>query len=60
MMRQRRGIRVNRKAIGATVIAGVLVAGGITGVQFASASENTPKAADVVVVDGQQFNVADC
>src|ERR687893_2935698 len=60
MMRQRQGIRFNRKAIGATVIAGVLVAGGITGVQHASAGENAAKVGDVVVVDGQQFNIADC
>lgn len=58
-LRQRRGTGVNRKAIGAAVIAGVLVVGGVTGLQFASAGEAT-KAADIVVVDGQNFDVAGC
>ncbi|PRY33128.1 hypothetical protein [Pseudosporangium ferrugineum] len=58
-LRQRRGTGVNRKAIGAAVFAGVLVAGGITGLQFASAGEQT-KAAEIVVVDGQNFDIAGC
>ena len=57
--RQRRGIGGNRKAIGAAVFAGVLAVGGLTGVQFASAGENT-KADGIVVVDGQQFDVSQC
>lgn len=48
-----------RKVIGAVVVSGVLVAAGIAGVQLASAS-TTPKAADVVTVDGQQFDVSQC
>jgi colicin import membrane protein len=57
--RQRRNIGTNRKAIGAALIAGVLVVGGVTGVRFANASTNT-EAAGVIVVDGQQFDVGDC
>jgi len=48
-----------RKTIGAVVVGGVLVAAGLTGVQFASAG-TTPKAADIVTVDGQQFDVSQC
>ena len=55
-----RGTQGNRrKAIGAVVIGGVLVAAGLTGVQLASAS-TTPTAADIVTVDGQQFDVSQC
>ena len=48
-----------RKAIGAVIVGGVLVAAGFTGVQFASASTTT-KAANIVTVDGQQFDVSNC
>jgi len=48
-----------RKAIGAFVVSGVLVAAGLAGVQFANAS-TTPKAADVITVQGQQFDVSQC
>src|SRR4029079_4175437 len=48
-----------RKAIGAVVVGGVLVAAGLAGVQFANAS-TTPKAADVITVEGQQFDVSQC
>src|SRR4051812_40994617 len=48
-----------RKAIGAVIVGGVLVAAGFTGVQFASASTTT-KAANIVTVDGQQFDVSKC
>jgi len=48
-----------RKAIGAVVVGGVLVAAGLAGVQLASAS-TTPKAADVITVEGQQFDVSQC
>src|SRR5690349_12433484 len=59
-LRQRRGTGTNRKAIGAVVVAGVLVAGGLTGVQFANASTTSTKAADIIVVDGQKFDVSRC
>ena len=63
-LRQRRRIGagrtgVNRKAIGAAVIAGVLVAGGVTGLQLASAGEQA-QASEIVVVDGQNFDIAGC
>src|SRR5687767_5649204 len=58
-LRTRRGTGTNRKAIGAAVIAGVLGVGGLTGVRFASAGENT-KADGIVVVDGQNFDVSQC
>src|SRR5690242_13998098 len=48
-----------RKAIYAVVVSGVLVAAGLAGVQFANAS-TTPKAAGLVSVDGQQFDVSKC
>src|SRR3954468_14387654 len=48
-----------RKAIGAFAVSGVLVAAGLAGVQLASAS-TTPKAADVITVEGQQFDVSQC
>ncbi|MEU4219300.1 hypothetical protein AB0F10_28515, partial [Actinoplanes sp. NPDC026623] len=54
-----RSTGVNRKAIGGAVIAGVLVVGGVTGLQFASAGEQA-KAAEIVVVDGQNFDIAGC
>jgi hypothetical protein len=58
-LRQRRGTGVNRKAIAATVFAGVLVAGGITGDRFADAG-TVAEAADVIVVDGQNFDISPC
>ena len=58
-LRQRRGTGVNRKAIGAAVFAGVLTLGGLAGVQLASAGTTT-EAADVIVVDGQNFDVSQC
>src|SRR4051794_27441246 len=58
-LRQRRSTGTNRRAVGAVVIAGVLVAGGVTGVQFANASTTT-KAADIIVVDKQKFDVSNC
>jgi hypothetical protein len=48
-----------RKVLGAVVVGGVLAAAGLAGVQLASAS-TTPKAADVVTVDGRQFDIANC
>ena len=55
-----RGTQGNhRKTIGAVVVGGVLVAAGLTGVQFASAS-TTPKAADLISVDGLQFDISQC
>jgi hypothetical protein len=60
-LRKRRGTGGNRKAIGAAVIVGVLVVAGATGVQFASASENSRgSAAGLVEVDGQRFDVSQC
>lgn len=60
-LRQRRGTGINRKAIGAAVFAGVLVVGGVTGLQFASAGEaQRNNAAEIVVVDGQNFDIAGC
>ena len=63
-LRQRRRIGtgrtgVNRKAIGAAVIAGVLVVGGVSGLRLASAGEQA-KASEIVVVDGQNFDIAGC
>jgi hypothetical protein len=55
-----RGTQNNRrKTVGAVVVAGVLVAGGLAGVQIASASTNT-EAGNLVTVDGQQFDVSAC
>jgi hypothetical protein len=54
-----RGTGVNRKVVGAAVFAGVLAVGGVTGLQLASAGEQT-KAADIVAVDGQNFDVSGC
>src|SRR5690242_3289484 len=48
-----------RKTIGAVVVAGVVVAMGVTGLQLASASTD-PKAVNLVSVDGQQFDVSKC
>ena len=50
---------VNRKAIGGAVIAGVLVVGGVSGLQLASAGEQA-KAAEIVVIEGQNFDIAGC
>src|SRR4051812_32328062 len=48
-----------RKVLGAVVVGGVLAAAGLAGVQLANAS-TTPKAADVITVEGQQFDVSQC
>jgi hypothetical protein len=48
-----------RKVIGAVVVSGALIAAGISGVQLASASTTT-KAANIISVDGQQFDVSQC
>ena len=48
-----------RKTIGAVAVAGVLLATGLTGVQLASAGTEA-KAAEVINVDGQQFDVSQC
>ena len=55
----RRNPNSRRKTVGAVIVAGVLVATGITGVQLASAGTEA-KAADLVSVDGQQFDVSQC
>ncbi|MEH1122985.1 hypothetical protein [Micromonospora sp. CPCC 206061] len=58
--RRSQGIQGHRrKVIGAVVVSGVLVAAGIGGVQLASAT-TTPKAADLITVNGQQFDVSQC
>jgi hypothetical protein len=58
--RRSQGIQGNRrKAIGALVVVSVLVAAGLTGVQLASAT-TTSTAPNVIVVNGQQFNVSGC
>ncbi|HEY0002173.1 MAG TPA: hypothetical protein VGB74_17100, partial [Actinoplanes sp.] len=55
-----RGTQNNRrKTIGGVVVAGVLVAAGLAGVQIASAETNT-EAGNLVTVDGQQFDVSQC
>jgi hypothetical protein len=58
-LRQRRSTGHNRRAIGAAAIAGVLILAGATGMQFASAGV-TGTATDIVVVDGEEFDVAGC
>jgi hypothetical protein len=59
-LRQRRSTGRNRRAIGAAAIAGVLVLAGATGMQFASAGVIGSSSSDIVVVDGEEFDVAGC